>query len=160
MEWLQNPGMILKYNYAAKFKNNKITILACTNAFGMGIDKPNIRYTIHMNLPQSIEAFYQEAGRAGRDRKHSECCIIVSNDYPQRSNRLLDPSTPLKEISEVVNNVKSVENDDITRAMYFHVNSFIGAENELSEVKRLIAEIGYIDQEKVIKINTLKTTGR
>jgi ATP-dependent DNA helicase RecQ len=64
------------------FKRNKTTLLVCTKAFGMGIDKPNIRYTVHLGLPSSIEAFYQEAGRAGRDRKLAECAIILSNDDP------------------------------------------------------------------------------
>jgi len=70
----------LKMAFARRFKHNEVIILVCTNAFGMGIDMPNIRYTVHMNLPRSIEAFYQEAGRAGRNRSKSECCLIVSND--------------------------------------------------------------------------------
>ena len=49
-----------------QFKGNEILALACTKGFGMGIDKPNIRYTVHFGFPASIEAFYQEAGRAGR----------------------------------------------------------------------------------------------
>lgn len=66
------------------FKRNKIPLLVCTKSFGMGLDKPNIRYKIHYGIPPSIESFYQEAGRAGRDKKIAHCCIIVSNDYPER----------------------------------------------------------------------------
>jgi len=62
------------------FKNNKITLLVATKAFGMGIDKPNIRFTIHITHPISIEGFYQEAGRAGRDRKNAVCYILHSNN--------------------------------------------------------------------------------
>ena len=58
------------------FMKGQKSLLACTKAFGMGIDKPNIRFTVHIAMPQSIEAFYQEAGRAGRDRSKAYCGII------------------------------------------------------------------------------------
>ena len=62
------------------FKENRIQELVATKAFGMGIDKPNIRYTIHYTMPQSVEAFYQEAGRAGRDDQDAHCSILYSDD--------------------------------------------------------------------------------
>ena len=67
-----------------EFINNEFTVMAATKAFGMGVNKKNVRYTIHNGLPWSIEAFYQEAGRAGRDEEHneSECYILFSNDSP------------------------------------------------------------------------------
>ena len=61
-----------------EFKTNEFPLLVSTKAFGMGIDKPNIRYTIHYVMPQSLETFYQEAGRAGRDGKDSICAIVFS----------------------------------------------------------------------------------
>lgn len=67
------------------FINNRTNLMISTKAFGMGIDKPNIRYTLHYTFPNSVESFYQEAGRAGRDRVSAICGILYS-DVDRRSN--------------------------------------------------------------------------
>ena len=86
------------------FLNNKFTIMSATKAFGMGVNKKNVRYTIHNGLPWSIEAFYQEAGRAGRDPAHndSECYILFSDENDESdSRRLFEEATTVEEITDL-----------------------------------------------------------
>ncbi|MEI6166995.1 MAG: RecQ family ATP-dependent DNA helicase [bacterium] len=74
------------------FRKGKLKVLSCTKAFGMGIDKPDIRFTLHYNIPPSIESFYQEAGRAGRDGKDSQCWILYAGTRMPNSDHSLDYS--------------------------------------------------------------------
>ena len=64
------------------WKNNKTRVIAATNAFGMGIDKPDVRFVIHKDMPESLEAYYQEAGRAGRDEAKAYAVLLYN--YPDR----------------------------------------------------------------------------
>lgn len=80
-------------NYAQdQFLFEQITIMVATNAFGMGIDKSNVRFVIHHNLPKNMESYYQEAGRAGRDGERSECILIFTPYDIQLQKFLLEQS--------------------------------------------------------------------
>lgn len=122
------------------FKNNQVPVLVATKSFGMGIDKPNIRYTIHYNIPPSLEAFYQEVGRAGRDQKKAYCALIFSDDGSSDVNRALDPSSPI----DAVRNLPETsfeETGDISRLFFFHGRAFRGEEDEYNKVIQVFLPI-------------------
>ena len=73
-----------------EFVTDAVPVVVATNAFGMGIDKSNVRYVIHHNMPESIEAYYQEAGRAGRDGEPSRCTLLWNESDIVTRRRLLD----------------------------------------------------------------------
>ena len=85
----------------AAFIDDLVPVIVATNAFGMGIDKPNVRYVIHHNVPESIEAYYQEAGRAGRDGDPAECHLLWNgNDFRLR-RFLIDRGDDESDLDEV-----------------------------------------------------------
>ena len=104
-DWLQSVGISATFYHAgidAKTRDErqklwmdgKIKVIVATNAFGMGIDKPDVRLVIHMDLPDTLEAYFQEAGRAGRDLKPSEAFLLVSDIDIKQLKENLQQSYP------------------------------------------------------------------
>ena len=92
----------LRSERQAAWKKGSIRVMICTNAFGMGIDKPDVRFVVHCDLPESPEAYFQEAGRAGRDGKTSYAVLLWSPDDVRRLHQLESLAFPSLEYIEDV----------------------------------------------------------
>ena len=107
--WLRENG-ITAHNYHAgltneskdkrqkEWMNDEVQVMVCTNAFGMGIDKPDVRLVVHMDAPDSIEAYFQEAGRAGRDGKKAYAVMLWQSADKTRLKKNVTVSFPEKEV--------------------------------------------------------------
>jgi len=131
-EWKQN-----KMENQKAFKGNEVQLMVATKAFGMGIDKPNVRYTIHYGIPTSLEAFYQEAGRAGRDKERAICVIIFSGE-PSYWKELITSDLSIEDIMEKNRKIQYNYQDDVYRMLYLHGITWQGIEQELQNIMNLV----------------------
>ena len=118
--------------------------MVSTNAFGMGIDKPNIRYVFHYGLPGSIEAYYQEVGRAGRDQEQAVCLLIWNEQDRARSDRLTITDGSLEDVRREQSSIRRADDDSITQQLYFLLGTFKGVDVEVAEVERLVDDSEFL----------------
>ncbi len=138
-----------------KFLKDEIRVIFATNAFGMGVDKPNVKKVIHTDLPINIENYYQEAGRAGRDGSESECYLIHSRGDRRSIEFLIEKSLPSRKaisgLAELIRNW-SMDTFDIEpyqlMVILRHTKSYM-----LDACYQILSECGLIKINKVLGEN-------
>lgn len=114
-----------------RWKNDQTRVIVSTNAFGMGIDKPEVRTVIHMDLPDSLEAYFQEAGRAGRDEKKAWAVVLFNNsDVTKMRKRVLDTFPDKEKVRKVYeylgNFFQIAEGSGLEAVFAFDIADFCG----------------------------------
>jgi len=126
------------------FISNQKSLMFATKAFGMGVDKPNIRRTIHFGMPSSRENYFQEAGRGGRDGKRAICELYTfattDTKTQQLVSRFLEINTPVEELSTIQQSLKDYYTDLSTNA-FFMAQSIDSVENEVHRSMNLYSDL-------------------
>ncbi len=133
----------VKKENARRFGDDDVALMVATKAYGMGIDKPNVRYIVHYGMPGSIESYYQEAGRAGRDGKRSVCHLIFAEFERERSEKLTGANIELSTLrsnSKQFGDIRS-ERDDITLMAYFHCSNFVSPKQDKRYIDHLLKQL-------------------
>jgi len=120
-----------------EYKQNKFKLLTATKAFGMGINKKNISFTVHYGMPASMESLYQEAGRAGRDKSDAKCYVLLTEENPETNvETIFNPESTYEEIQSLTEKVKW-DGQDVFRQIFLYQNGLDSISKELELVTLL-----------------------
>jgi hypothetical protein len=131
-----------------KFIDNEQNIMVATKAFGMGIDKPNVRFTVHVNIPASIESFVQEAGRAGRDRKMALSSILFNEQKVALFNQKFYENIESEISEEALKLLNKLKNQKFYKEEISEVLKAIGNEEIIQNEKKILDNLGEIFTDK------------
>ncbi|MBO0932435.1 DEAD/DEAH box helicase [Fibrella aquatilis] len=133
---------IYKQNVQDEYKKNGFSLMVATKAFGMGINKPNIRITAHYGLPASMESLYQEAGRAGRDKGDANCLIFLTKErYPDVISTILSKDTFLEDIKSACDNLGPEEQFDVFSQLFLLTNGLGTVLDDVKDLKELTLKL-------------------
>ena len=129
-----------KKKAAGDFLTGRRGLLCATRAFGLGVDRADVRFTVHLGLPPSLEEFFQQAGRAGRDGAHAGCWLLLSVRSERRARRWA--RLPLESLRREIRALKPDRRDDVSRAYAFHLAAFPGREAERRDAELALMSLG------------------
>lgn len=136
------------------FMKNQKSLLFATKAFGMGIDKPNVRSTIHFGIPSSREGFYQEAGRAGRDNNVAQCLLLTYKtplEFRPYVDRFINQNTTVEELLKINEKIKF--KTDVSTNFFFFLDGIDNPENEA--IKAYLLYLDYSKKNENLKVKDL-----
>ena len=134
------------------FKHDKYRLLTATKAFGMGVNKGNIAYTVHFGIPSSMEALYQEGGRAGRDKRlfknSSADCYVLLTKEPNAAllDKIWDSSTNIKDLKEQVDGL--ARDSDVSTNLFLMTNQLDTINDECSLIRRIYDRLKNTDDQQ------------